>query len=332
MKKVLFLVQSCIPAIKHNEYFPILQNTIKSIINQKRRADIEIRIVITDDGSGYLKSFVDHSIDIQSLSLDNLLIIKNKYDLNVDEIICAPESEYFRKADLFNFYLRSKGSLYDLIIFLDDDHNFIKEDCLIRFISNYEKGYNFIVGRYYHPVYWFCTVNNGLYDWGIQGTTYAVSFPILKSIGFFSDSVKEWGFAEDYDIFRKAYLASLKHSVKAVFDSNIITVDNINGRWKYCVQKLGGFETGIKKFEQEHAITFKKAAIKMQDWMDVIPNDYGISELVMKKINLEELMKFESLLKDRKTSLFDINLFAIKRIIYKKASKLISLVTSTVFR
>jgi hypothetical protein len=311
--KVLFLVQSCIPEAKQDEYLPILKNTIHSIKQQTKDNSLQVHIVISDDGSGYLKDLIDSNINIGFLSQENLDKVNQKYNLNINELVYAPESEYFRKADLFNFYLKQKGNLYDLVIFLDDDHNFVKNDSLERFVKHYKQGYNFIVGRYYHPACRFRTVNNGMYNWGIQGTTYAVSYSILETINFFSESVREWGFAEDYDIFRKAYLSSLKSDVKAVFDGNIITVDNISGRWQYCINKIGGFEIGVKKFEEEHGITFKKAAIGMEKWMSVIPDEYGLSEFIIQNIDLEDYFSFGKLLQKSKISLKEIKFIIIWR-------------------
>ena len=311
---VLVLIQSFIPFAKQDEYLIILQNTIYSIENQYKEDNVEAHLVLSDDGSDYMKQFLNGDYEIQLLSLKEVNEIRNIYHLNIDEIICASQSEYFRKADLFNFYLKTKGHLYDLIIFLDDDHNFVENDSLLRFINHLQQGYNFIVGRYYHPEEKFRTMNNGMYNWGIQGTTYAITYPVIKSLRFFSESVKEWGFAEDYDIFRKAYLASLNSEVKAIFDGSIITVDNITGRWQYCLQKIGGLKAGVKKFEIEHKTTFKKAAIKMEKWMSIAPNKYGLNEFIIQNINsLEDYFEFGLFLQKRIISIQELTILILLR-------------------
>ena len=286
--KVLFLIQSYIPKVKHDEYFFIFKNTINSIKQQKIDDSLQVNIVITDDGSDYLKDFIDNNVDINFLSKESLDIIKSKYDLDIDEIVSTSESNYFRKADLFNFYLKQKGSKYDLIIFLDDDHNFIRNDSLEKFIKHYNTGYNFIIGNLYYPIHHLYDI-----DSTCQGTTYAMSYDALKRINFFNEKVKEWGFGEDADIFYKSYLATQKNIIKAIFDTNIITVDNISSRWSNCIKTAGGIEEGIKKFEQYHNVDYHNCIPSKKLWMDIIYNEYGFRKSIIRSMTLNDYLKYQ---------------------------------------
>lgn len=286
--KVLFLIQSFIPEIKHAEYFQVLKKTIGAIKNQNQDNSVQTTIVISDDGSDYLKKYIKNNTGIDFLPEDKLDTIKQKYDIEVDELICAPASDYFRKAELFNFYLKTKGSLFDLIIFLDDDHNFVREDSLEKFIKHYKTGYNFIVGNLYHPVHRLYDI-----DSTCQGTTYAMTYKALKRIGFFSNQVKDWGFGEDADIFYKAYLATQHNIIKAIYDTNIITVDNISARWSNCMQRAGGLKEGIKKFEKYHNVDYQNCIPPKKLWMDIIYNEYGFKKNIIRSMTLKDYLRYQ---------------------------------------
>jgi len=279
--KILFLVQSCIPNVNHVEYFPSLKRTIASIRNQKNIGQNNITIVLSDDGSGYLSEFIDLDKFIQYLPLEKTKLIKEKYSLEVDEIVCVPESEYFMKANLFNFYLKDKGYLYDLIVFLDDDHGFIRSDSLTKFVQHYRNGYDFIVGRLYLQIHGFYDFN-----FGVQGTTYALSYSALKTLNFFNESVIEWGFGEDIDIFYRAYLLFQKAKISPVFDSNIITVDEISGRWNSCMNNVGGKEIGQKKFKELYGISIEESSVEKNKWMTIIQNDLYFDEKLFRLLNI----------------------------------------------
>ena len=285
---VLFLVQSFIPQEKQDEYLPILQKTINSIRCQDRDDKTNIKVVLTDDGSAFIKHY--SSQEIGYLTNSQLEKVKETYQLNVDEIVAVAESEFYQKAELWNFYLFHQGSNYDLIIFLDDDHNFVKNDSLRKFIQHYQEGYNFIVGRLYHPVDGFRIFD---YDTRVQGTTFAFTWNALKNIGFFSASVKNWGCGEDSDIFWRAYLGHKDHKIKAICDGNIITVDNISGRWKYCLSKLGGVDIFKRKFLEEYGVNpHQNPSRHKTEWMDIIPDELGFSETTIQFMTLENYLNY----------------------------------------
>ena len=320
--KVLFLVQSYIPKAKHDEYFSILKNTINSIKKQKIDDSLQINIVITDDGSDYLKDDIDNNFDISFISQEKLVEIKHKYNLDIDEIVYTTESNYFRKADLFNFYLKQKGSGYDLIIFLDDDHNFIRNDSLEKFIKHYNAGYNFIVGNLYHPIHHLYDI-----DSTCQGTTYAMTYNALRRINFFNEKVKEWGFGEDADIFYKSYLATQKNIIKAIFDTNIITIDNISARWSNCIKTAGGIEEGIEKFESYHNVNYHSCIPSKEMWMDIIYNEYGLRKGLIRTMKLTDYLAYQKSGEFKRSLIrFKIWLFYLTKIfVLNRVRKIVSL-------
>jgi hypothetical protein len=315
--QVLFLIQSYIPLVKQDSYMPILQETINSINNQQITKEIKSHIVLSDDGSFYLKKYIHNDInqDIRILNIQEVQEIREAYGLNVDEVMITPESDLFKKASLFNFYLKNKGSQFDLVVFLDDDHAFVRNDSVSKFVQYYREGYNFIVGRLYLS-------KEGFYDFnlGVQGTTYAISYSTLKLINFFNESIKEWGFGEDHDIFYRIYLEYLNSRINAVYDSNIVTVDKISGRWLYCTNKIGGSELGRNKFKEKYGVSMEDSVVPKSYWMKIISNDLGLKESYFRYLAIDEYLNFKKLSETYKKTII---LRIIKRKVFSKARSLL---------
>ena len=280
---VLCVVQSFIPKEMEDKYLPILKNTINSIKDQKIGKEIKVSLVLSDDGSEYLHKYIniDCDEDIRYLNQAEIAEINRLLNTNLDKIIVSRKSDCFRKASLFNFCLKDETNKYDLAIFLDDDHCFVRKDSITRFVQHYRNGYSFIVGRLYLQ-------KHGFYDFnfGVQGTTYALSYSALKTLNFFNELVVEWGFGEDIDIFHRAYLASQKSRISAIFDSNIITEDMISGRWLACMNKVGGKEIGEKKFKELYGISMEESSTEKNKWMTIIQNDLCFDEKLFRRLNI----------------------------------------------
>ena len=70
----------------------------------------------------------------------------------------------------------------------------------------------------------------------------------------------------------------------------------------------------VKKFEIEHKTTFKKAAIKMEKWMSIAPNKYGLNEFIIQNINsLEDYFEFGLFLQKRIISIQELTILILLR-------------------
>lgn len=287
--EILLLIQSFIPKEKHREYLPILQDTLNAVHSQKLPNDIDLTVVLSDDGSDYLRSHCRDSISIlESNELDQ---IRSSYGLDVSDVVLSPPSPYYLKADLFNHYLRAKGKHYDCLFFLDDDHPFVTEDCLLRAVQHFTAGYELIVGRLCDPNGYYRSYN----DRRVQGTTFAVSYNVLASIGFFSDQVKVWGCGEDSDIFWKLYKYSQESGLRAIYDGNIQTVDRLTGRWRYAEKLAGGLEAFKAKFFEHHGVTpHNNASRNKPEWMELAKDRKGIPEGLFPFIKLDEYKTYNT--------------------------------------
>jgi len=287
--RILFLIQSCIRGPKQNEYLSILQETVGAIRAQSIESGWHIHIVLSDDGSDYLKDVAQNEISLASE--ETIHQVRQKHALDVDEIVLIGPSDYFNKTDLFDYYLTRFGFEYDLVIFLDDDNKFLNPDALKRFVYHYRRGYNFIVGRLYHPVQGF----RSYLDNRVQGTTFALTPGILQAIGFFGKNVKVWGTGDDPELFWKLYLAYQRGLVKGIYDGNIMTIDQISGRWHSAREKAGGisaFEAGFLKIYGVQR--GKNPSCHKPGWLDLEPDAQGIDERWFPYIKLDEYLRYHT--------------------------------------
>lgn len=243
--RILFVVQSHIPKGKEDEYLPIVKQTL-GIIKRQSVEGVTVGVYLTDDGSHYLRQY--SSDTIRELTSNEVDEIKKLKKIDVDKIITCPSSRYFMKGDLFNCVTKRYGSSYDLVIFMDDDQHFINDKAAQKFVDGFKKGYNFIVGRLSQKDGTLFSFNSHY----VQGTTYAVTPALLAKVDYFSPEIKDWGLGDDEDIFWKIYQEWCKGNVTALFAGDIISVQKISGRWKYCMNSTGGLEAFEKKFKNKY--------------------------------------------------------------------------------
>ncbi|MBY6198491.1 polysialyltransferase family glycosyltransferase [Vibrio hangzhouensis] len=284
---IKFVFASLIPEQKKDEYFEILRRTINGIRNQNVSDEVNIEIVLCDDGSPYLKDMASNTISY--LNEDDLDYIKSEYMLDVDNIVCVSENKYYNKGGLLNCCLKKNPS--DYVIVLDDDHPFIDDECLNRFLNHFRNGYNFVVGRLCNPDMTF----RGYLDNRVQGTTFALSYELLEKINFFSSEVRQWGCGEDTDTFYKVYQEHLKGNVRAIYDGNIITQDLISGRWRYCLETVGGEAIFIAGFLKKYGtLPHNNESRKFFMWMDYEPSYKEIPESAFLQLKLPDYLKIKT--------------------------------------
>lgn len=286
--KILFLIQSVIPRVKHDDYFPILMRTLQSIREQNPCSNVEIEVALSDDGSDYLATYASDKMKLisQNKTLDE---INKKFNLNIDHLVLIAENNKYLKADLFNYFFKHNTTKYDLVVILDDDHPFIFKDTLTRLYNHHRKGYNFIVGRIVNPNKKF----RSYLDNTVQGSTFILSGQLLKDINYFGERVKIWGCGEDTEAFWRVYLQYKKGNVKGIYDGNIMTIDSLSGRWMYCHIEAGGIELFRKDFYETYGVNphNNKSRIK-QNWLDYSEDRYGIKEKYFLFVTLDDYFNF----------------------------------------
>ena len=268
--RILYLIQSFIPKEKQQDYFSVLTKTIDSVKNQRLASADSFDIALCDDGSDYLAKYATDKItlfgDKELNSINELISLDLKY------LALISNSVYYNKGALFNFVLQRIGKDYDIIFVLDDDHPFFYNDSLERVIKHFKRGFNFVVGRLYFPKEdkFRC-----YYDNAVQGTTFAISYDLLKKVDFWSDNVKEWGCGEDSEIFWKVYNYFFNyHSVMAIYDGNIITEDCISDRWLYCMTNVGGRENFKISFKNIYGVDpHQNEARNKKSWLKLARNE-----------------------------------------------------------
>jgi len=285
--KILFLVQSYIPAVKQEEYLSILTDTIDSIARQPVLDGFNVNVVLCDDGSDYLADL--QGDEIQEVEDKQLDVIKEKFKLKINNLFISKKSNNYQKADLFRYVIELYLSQYELFIFLDDDHSFVHENSLLKFVQHYNQGYEFIVGKLYHPVNRFRFYT----DYKVQGTTFALSKQALINGHFFTKYIAQWGCGEDSEVFFKAYKLCNNKKLKAIYDSNIITIDKITGRWLYCQNQVGGVDIFKKGFKELYGVDpHNNPSRDKKKWMDFLPLENGINEKLSVFVSLSEYLTY----------------------------------------
>jgi len=286
---LLILIQSFIPGDKYDEYMPIVRETVAAVRRQVLPAGCTIHVVLSDDGSPYLGP--RGSGDLRILSPEETAAVRKEHKLDVDDIVRNESPGGFRKADLYNHYIRTRGDAFDVFFFLDDDHTFFDERSLARVVAHVENGFNFVVGRLCNRNLYF----RSYLDNHVQGTTFAMSRDLFLLINGFSEHVRSWGCGFDADLFWRLYESSLKGAVKAVYDGNIITQDKLSRRWSGHAGAGGGVKGFRESFRQIHAVDpFDNPSRKKTAWMRQAQDEKVIPERYYRCIRLPEYLVYVS--------------------------------------
>lgn len=286
--RLLVMIQSFIPESKYLEYLPVLRSTIESVRSQSLPAGTDLTVVLCDDGSQYLAEYAAEKIAI--LPRPQTAKIREVHGLDVDEVVLVAASQYFMKAELFNFYLRPNADHYDCLFFLDDDNGFQDNECLARVIAHFQSGYNYVIGRLCNPNLYFRNYDAG----SVQGTTYAVDPTLLKKVGYFGEHVKNWGTGDDPELVWKLFVRARLGEVKAIYDGNIKTFDRLSGRWQYARKKAGGDQVFRSGFYELHGVDpYNNPSRIKSEWIELAKDDHGIPERLYPYIKLSEYLSFD---------------------------------------
>lgn len=284
--RILCILVSAVPEKKHDEYFPVVVQSVESI-RQQRTAGLTVSVALGDDGSGYLRQYANRAPRI--LDADELQRVRRETGLDIDDLVIVGQSPEYNKAELLNHYLRRRVDDFDLVLLLDDDHPLEAADSLQRAAQHVRCGYDFVVGRMANPDGFFRTYDDGR----VQGSTLFFTRDLLHAIGFFGDSVKKWGCGEDSETFWRVYEAHRVGRARGIYDGNIITEDKLTGRWLHCAKRAGGPVSFKKDFERLYGVNpHENASRDKRAWLDYVPMDNGLSEAWMSLLKLDELRTY----------------------------------------
>jgi hypothetical protein len=223
----------------NNRYRDILVQTIKTIRNQDYSGQVEI--AVSDDGSLWSNSLLK---DGETAHIFNRTEIEHELllqDLDIDWYVVGRRTNHYNKAILWNIAVSATKA--DNIVFLDDDHAFLRQNALTLYNKYFQK-YQFIIGRILNPKGDFRLFD----DRTVQGANFGIKRTLLNAVGNFGEYTSLWGAGEDSDIFWKMYQnigKDNRRNKQACYAGEIITKDLCSGRWANCV---GGKEVFFKGF------------------------------------------------------------------------------------
>lgn len=262
-----------------NKYRQILLETINSVRQQDYNRSIEV--VVVDDGSCWSESLLSENDDIKIFKKEEIIKEPLLNDLEIDWYVVKKRDKHFNKPILCNIAIKLTQS--EDIIFLDDDHVFLKKNCLSLF-KKYLNKYKFVLGR--------IKCNDGIYhlypDRRVQGTNFGIKRQLLTKIGCFEEKSSHWGMGEDSDLFYKVYLELEKEKSgvrQACYAVDIITLDKCSGRWKKCI---GGSDEFFKGFLEIHGIHPKinNPSRKKYLWVEHTGNFPFLMEILLRINNI----------------------------------------------
>ena len=280
--RLLCVMVSVIPEAKHGEYLPALKRTLSSL----RRQDLgphSLHIALGDDGSHYLR---EHATSLpRTLERHTTASIAQHHDLAVDDIFLVQHTPHYNKAALLNHYLQARLRFFDAVLLLDDDHPFTATDALTRALGHLQAGYDFVMGRLQNPdgsyrTYW---------DNRVQGTTLFFSRRLMEAIDYFGESVQRWGCGEDSETFWRVFTTCQRLGWRGVYDGNIMTVDELSGRWAACSKQAGGVEFFRQDFGALYGVNpHDNPSRDKRQWLDYVPMDCGLDEAWMHLLHAQD--------------------------------------------
>jgi hypothetical protein len=220
-------------------YRRVLIQTIQSIRNQDYSGRVEI--AICDDGSHWSRSLLQGEstkgvFERSEIEQEPLL-----QDLDIDWYLVGRRTSQYNKAVLWNLAADLVQS--DALVFLDDDHPFLRQDSITSY-AKYLQKYEFVIGRIQNRGGVFRLFRDGQ----VQGSNFGIKKSLLNDIGRFNEATSLWGAGEDSDLFWKVYSKigrQNRQHKQACYAGDIVTADLCSYRWASCT---GNMDTFIKGF------------------------------------------------------------------------------------
>jgi len=254
--KINFLITHFATTIEHRN---VLLKTIESILEQRPTA-AEVSICVVDDGSYWSQGLFDSEVEeIKVFAGDEVKQEEILRDIFCDSYVVTNKMDKYNKAELLNLAVENNKA--DFYVILDDDHPFLSNKSLLRYLKYFET-HDFVMGRLLNSKHKARRYSDRL----VQGTNFGLSAELLRVVGGFGEYTAEWGRGEDSDIFYKVF-SELKRdgARKAIYAGEIITIDLCSGRWLGCEGGEDRFITGFKKI---HGVApFDNEARSKQGWM-----------------------------------------------------------------
>ena len=240
----------------HADCLHSFHKTLSTLSNQQSNLDIEI--IIGDDGSPNNEYFVQHhtsEIDQSGKAIFclegeklNQWKTENAYDYPRLKIwLYSPKiNQVMHKARLGNAAIQFAQS--ENILFLDDDNYFISNNSLEKIIN---------LLNHYHLIFGQVQDSNGRFrsysSHRVQGTTFAVKKNVIQNVGGFGEWTEAVSSGVDSDIWWKLYQYFQKHpQLKACYTSQIQTVDSCRKRWKPFIKYFFRHHAVSKEFNKVH--------------------------------------------------------------------------------
>ena len=249
------------------------------IIN-KQTQNLNIEIIIADDGSSYTsnilnnfsrKDIIENDIRdfyyLEEKKLSKFLSSVNIKNHLITKWIYLPKLiNCMSKAKTMNFGVKLSQSNY--LLFLDDDNYFLTKNSIFNIIELF-KGYDFIVGQIKDN-------NNRLRKYEsnrVQGTTMGIKKNIFNKINGFGEWTEEFSCGIDSDFWIKVYNHfKCNENLKACYSNKFSTYDSQSKRWKRFTKFLQDIKLKRKFNELYFCKNYKSSKYNFSRqkniWMD----------------------------------------------------------------
>lgn len=256
---VAVCIQHYAPARQEAHCRDALRRAVDSVRDQDFQG--RVQVVVTDDGSPWSRELAgdDPSRLIRAHDRTSLGRFPAMADMDVDFHLYKPRTGYFSKGVLWNAALAVTTA--PLLVFLDDDHHFLRRDSLRRYAELLRR-YELVVGH--TRKYAFQDIDGvrhvlelGFNSPVVQGSNFGLRRSLLESIGGFEPRTLLWGTGDDPALFWKLHqrLRPLKPGApfRACYADAIVTENLHSGRWREdCRVDLELFLTDFLRLHGAH--------------------------------------------------------------------------------